>query len=119
MTKPHILLGVEAEESVVTYLTKNHPDLKIIARNVRFKCGEIDIIYERTLRSGVRELVFVEVKASHESLEMALWNFTPQKRLKMSRAVQLYLARYKGSASEVRLELALTAQNKEIRIIQI
>ncbi|MCM0605971.1 MAG: YraN family protein [Xanthomonadaceae bacterium] len=101
--------GAQAEEQVVLYLERRHPDFRLIGRNVRFKCGEIDIVYENILPSGARELVFVEVKSSHESMKMAVWNFTPQKRMKMNRAVQVYLSQYSGRATEMRMELAVCA----------
>lgn len=101
---------------MATYLLKQDPSVVILARNVRYKHGEIDIVYESCLDSGSKELVFVEVKASLAHLDQALWNFTLAKQFKFKRAVQTYLASYNGDAITMRLVLAIVCQEK-IRIL--
>ena len=59
----HISLGIGGENIAVSYLLSQ--GYSIIDRNVRFKCGEIDII-----ASDKDEIVFVEVRTRHVSVIM-------------------------------------------------
>lgn len=56
MTAPHLRKGQAAEAGAAEVL--ENAGLTILARNVRFKCGEIDLI----ARDGT-SVVFVEVRA--------------------------------------------------------
>lgn len=116
----HIQLGQKAEERVAQFLAKTLLGFHLIARNVRYRIGEIDVVYEHRTHEGVRELVFVEVKASRQSLELAAWNFSAAKRHKFLRVVQLFLSDYVGQASRVKLQLALvTNPSSEDEAIQV
>ena len=116
MNATHLITGIEAEESVVEYLRRQYESFQLIARNVRYKHGEIDIIFEHALTSGARELVFLEVKASKENLDLALWNFSHSKQQKFRRATETFLASYRGQANRIRLGLALVS-GQEVRIL--
>lgn len=60
----------------------------IIARNVRYRCGEIDLV----ARKG-RELHFVEVKTRADArYSEPIEAVTPRKQQRLRRAAQCYLA---------------------------
>lgn len=105
-------LGRQSEDRVAEWVQTRTGFIRLVARNDRHKQGEIDLIYEEVTASGIQTLVFVEVKASAESLEMALWNMGPAKLRKLRRAIQIFLQNYKGQACGVRIDLALMSQNK-------
>lgn len=79
--------GARTERAALEFLHAN--GCRLVARNVRFRVGEIDLI----VRDG-RELVFVEVRGrgagSLEAPEAAL---PFAKRLKLWRSIELYLLR--------------------------
>jgi putative endonuclease len=80
-------LGHRTERAALEYLHAN--GCRLVARNVRYRVGEIDLI----VRDG-ETLVFVEVRGrgvgSLEAAEVAL---PPEKRRKLWRAIELYLLR--------------------------
>lgn len=85
------IAGNLAEAQACNFLIKQGLIFK--AKNVRFNCGEIDLVmYEG------KQLVFVEVRfrksASHGG---ALASVTPQKQLKLTRAAQSYLQEHFGN----------------------
>jgi putative endonuclease len=82
-----VALGARTERSALEYLHAN--GCRLIARNVRFRVGEIDLV----VQDG-QTLVFVEVRGRGEnSLEAAEVALPPAKRRKLWRAVELYLLR--------------------------
>lgn len=91
--------GHEFEVKARDYLKEN--GFLVIASNVRYAFGEIDIVAEKGSC-----LVFVEVRkrdanpwiTPEESV-----TFPKARRLKL--AVQAYLARYKGKAQSARIDL--------------
>jgi putative endonuclease len=80
---------------------------RIIGRNHRLKCGELDLIVEEKVGSEL-VLVFVEVRARSElaSWETPAESLTPSKLRKLRNAASSYLASYRGPASSVRFDLA-------------
>jgi putative endonuclease len=80
---------------------------RILARNHRLKCGELDLIVEERVGSQLM-LVFVEVRARSEraSWESPAESLTPSKLRKLRSAASLYLASYRGAATCVRFDLA-------------
>jgi putative endonuclease len=85
MTK-HIELGMKGEDMAERYLLER--GYKVLERNVRMKCGEIDIVSIR--KDGT--LVFVEVKTMKESYN----GLSPEdqmsnaKRMKFERVASIY-----------------------------
>ena len=79
------LLGISGENTAVKFLRES--GYKIIERNYRCKCGEIDIIAEE---KGV--LVFVEVKTiATDKAETAFDTIDSKKKEHISRAAEHYL----------------------------
>ena len=95
--------GTEYEQKAGEYLEKN--GYRLLAKNVTYVCGEIDLIVEENSARGVI-LVFVEVRKRDPSAwitpEESL-TFPKQRRLKM--AIQRYLLKYRGHAQHVRIDL--------------
>ena len=83
--------------------------LRILARNYRWKGGEIDLIGEESRADGRVELVFVEVRARDQvksgSWTSGLESVTFPKRLRLSRTASRYLAQYRGRARYVRCDV--------------
>jgi len=80
------LKGQRGEETACRYLTRQ--GYSIIARNVRFGPGEIDIIAEQD-----DKLVFIEVK-SHLQREQSLYAVHRNKQYRISRAATGWLAKH-------------------------
>ena len=73
-----VSIGARTELAALAYLRAN--GCLLVARNVRFRVGEIDLI----MRDG-NDLVFVEVRGRREgSLEAAEVALPPQKRRKLN-----------------------------------
>lgn len=80
-------MGERTERAAMDYLHSR--GCQLIERNVRFRVGEIDLV----VRDG-ECLVFVEVRGRAEhSLEAAEIALPREKRLKLWRAIELYLLR--------------------------
>jgi putative endonuclease len=79
---------------------------RILASQVRYRVGEIDLVAEEPLPDRGWALVFVEVR----SRGAGFW-VSPEesvkgvKLMRLRRAVTLYLAGYRGRACEVRIDL--------------
>lgn len=98
-------LGVRAEDDALAYLLKDGR-LRLLSRNFRCRVGEIDLVMEQKLADGTYELVFVEVRArAAESWSSALESVDRTKRIKLVRAIKVYLNRYKGSARSLRVDI--------------
>jgi len=80
---------------------------RVLARNYRVKCGELDLVVEESDASGVT-LAFVEVRARVESAswETPAESLTPAKLRKLRNAASVFLAAYRGGATSVRFDLA-------------
>lgn len=75
--------GLAAENQAAEYLTRTH-GWRVLARRVRFREGEIDLIME----TGEGRLVFVEVKARRSfTFGAAVESVTPEKVRRMRRAI--------------------------------
>ncbi|MBS1962487.1 MAG: YraN family protein [Bdellovibrionales bacterium] len=82
-----VQIGARTERAALEFLHAN--GCRLVARNVRFRVGEIDLV----VRDG-RELVFVEVRGRGEgSLETPEAALPFAKRMKLWRAIELYLLR--------------------------
>lgn len=79
---------------------------RIIARNFRFKGGEIDLIIEEATSEGAIELVFVEVRArAATGWVTGVESVTTGKWRRLSRTALLFLTSYEGEASAVRFDI--------------
>lgn len=82
-----VQIGARTERAGLEYLHSH--GCRLVARNVRFRVGEIDLV----VRDG-DALVFVEIRGRGEgSLEAAEIALPRTKRLKLWRAIELYLLR--------------------------
>lgn len=78
-------MGARAENVAACYLQGQ--GFKIVARNVRYKTGEIDIIAKKG-----KELHFIEVRSRTDTKFMSCGaTITPSKQNKIRKTAQLYL----------------------------
>jgi putative endonuclease len=85
---------------------------RCLALRDRWKGGEIDLIFEVG-----SELVFVEVRARQsEAFGGALGSLGRRKLLRISRSVARFLARYDGTARNVRLDVLAWEANRWIHV---
>jgi putative endonuclease len=89
MNNVHMLRGAAAEELAAQYLQVR--GLKILARNLRCKAGELDLV---CLDDGVLSIVEVRQRGSAE-FGGALGSVTWTKRRKIIRAAQFFMRREK------------------------
>ena len=93
------MIGNEYEEKAVRHLIEK--GYEIIARNVTYRFGEIDVVAQKE-----NMLVFVEVRKRDPGYGIAPEEtLTYPKQQRLLRAIQAYLARYRGSATQVRVDL--------------
>ncbi len=98
--------GRSAEDEALDWYRVHRPSAKLLGRNFSCRGGEIDLIFEETLpRSGV-ELVFVEVRRrAAGSWVRGMESVDRVKLRRLTRAMEVYLARYRGPASGVRFDI--------------
>ena len=92
-------VGMHYEDRAVDYLAQK--GYEIIARNVIYRFGEIDIVAKKGY-----SLVFVEVRKRDPRFgitPLETVTFPKQQRLLLS--IQAYLARYRGKETQVRVDL--------------
>lgn len=96
--------GTHAEDEALRFYLDRHRS-RLVTRNYYSRSGEIDLVFEdKTLRGP--ELVFVEVKSRKaHSLVAAIDCLSPAKKRRLTRAIQHYLARYRGPAQTMRVDL--------------
>lgn len=97
---PHLVLGRRIEELFRRWLCRK-PGVRILVQNFRCKAGEIDLIFEE---EGV--LVFLEIRARRRNWVSAFETVTQRKRSRILKTAQVFLAQYRGSAREIRFDLA-------------
>jgi putative endonuclease len=79
-----------------------HNGLQLVERNVRFRCGEIDLL----MRDEAGVLVFVEVRArSSDRFGGAAASIVARKRERLRRAARLVLARWRGPLPPCRFDV--------------
>jgi uncharacterized protein (TIGR00252 family) len=82
----HLLAGENAEQAACDFLLAKK--LKLIARNVRYPFGEIDLL----MQDG-KELVFVEVRfRRNQSFGGGIESVTSSKQRKIANAAQAWLS---------------------------
>ncbi len=92
-------LGASSERSAEAWFLSRMGG-RLVARNFRFRLGEIDLIFEVE-----RVLVFVEVRARLNPVQSGLESVDWKKQRKLARAIRWYLASYRGRAREIRVDV--------------
>jgi putative endonuclease len=109
--------GLEFETAACRYLEQTRFNLRVLARNYRWRGGEIDIVLEEN-----RELVFVEVRArAHGAMVDGIASVGFRKQLRLRRTIEFYLANYRGKAKTARVDILAWDGRKwtEARNIQL
>jgi len=92
--------GDTYEKRALAFL--EHNGLQLIERNVRFRCGEIDLL----MRDPTGVLVFVEVRARSSSrFGGAAASIGMRKRARLRCAARLVLARWRGPTPPCRFDV--------------
>lgn len=101
--EPRKQLGDAAEQAAFEYYCR--AGARLLARNYRVKCGELDLVLEDL---GRRELVVVEVRARTcgRAWETAAESLSPAKLRRLRNATQLFLLDYRGPMESLRFDLA-------------
>jgi putative endonuclease len=100
MLARHLEFGRDAEERALLYFSAQ-PGVRLLDRNYRFRGGEIDLIFEDR-----DELVFIEVRArAAGGLVQGFETLDWKKRHRLERVIRHYLARYRGTAKRLRLDV--------------
>ena len=104
------LHGAHFEEKAKDYLVTQ--GYRLIARNVTYKSGEIDLIFEFIQNHSVW-LIFVEVrKRGTGSYLRAEETITYTKERRLRNAIRQFLLGYRGKAKSIRLDLVAFQENK-------
>lgn len=122
MNNNHLHIGVLGENIVYKYLINHHFD--IVARNVRYKCGELDFV---ALKSGVFH--FIEVKSARVIRETSLLRVSPEenltykKILRLKRSIELYFHIHKlnqeGTSWQFDLYTVIISEETRMAKLQI
>ena len=91
--------GLSIEAKACEWFLTNF-SARLLKSNYRIKSGEVDLIFEQGT-----ELVFVEVRARRAGWVSGFESVTFPKQRRLKTAINHFLARYKGSASEVRIDI--------------
>ena len=98
-------LGQDSEANAAAWFLSQKQS-KLLVKNYRAKCGEIDLIFEELLSSGKWELVFVEVRSrSNRNWMDGPQSVGPWKQRRLMNTASHYLAHYRGRAQSMRLDL--------------
>jgi putative endonuclease len=98
--------GLEMESQGACWLESHFPSLNLLAKNYRWKGGEVDLVYEDRTPGQKAELVFVEVRARKSgALVDAVASITLPKQRRLARTIEHFLSRYKGPAQSIRLDV--------------
>lgn len=113
ISTPAMRRGAEAESRALAWLKTR--GLKFVARNVRYRCGEIDLV----MREG-DTLVFVEVRYRNRSdYGGAIESVNAAKRTRIERAVRLYVAATPGAGKRpLRIDVVAMGPGESIEWIR-
>lgn len=94
--------GLSAEARAAEYFLALHQGrARLVAERFRIPQGEIDLVFEVE-----RELVFVEVRSRGPgSWVGGIESVTHAKQRRLRKAVEVYLARYRGVAESCRVDV--------------
>lgn len=104
---PRHQLGKQAEQSAEEWFLKKSKNTRLLGKNYRKKCGEIDLIFEEFLETTRQwELVFVEVRSRSDARGSgALLSVGYRKCQKLERVMNVFLSQYNGPAKSVRFDV--------------
>lgn len=100
--------GLKIESLAERWYLDKTPGAHLLARNFRWRGGEIDLIFEEPSRlwPGRTELVFVEVRARLPGAWVSgVESVQGAKLRRLRQGISLYLSRYEGRAFGARLDL--------------
>src|SRR4051812_11385014 len=99
-------IGRRIESAAASWFVQSGPGRTEVARNYRLRTGEIDLIFEEGQASGAMELVFIEVRFRRRGgMQSGLESVGFRKQLRLARAIRHFLARYRGKAKTLRLDV--------------
>ncbi|MDO5075818.1 YraN family protein [Corynebacterium sp.] len=99
MGSRHLAVGVAGEDAAAEFYTRN--GYRIVARNVRYSCGELDLLAVGT--DG--ELVVVEVKTRSTMAYGGAEAVTPAKLTRMRKAAAMWLLNSTDFYTAVRFDV--------------
>ncbi|MHB8575125.1 MAG: YraN family protein [Dehalococcoidia bacterium] len=112
---PRQQLGAFGEGMAAAYIARR--GYRVVARNVRFRVGEIDLV---AIKDGMT--VFVEVRSRRDDADgAALESISRRKQHRMRAAAELYLALHPDVPPEGRIDVvAVTlARDGTVRMIEL
>jgi putative endonuclease len=103
---PSTIRGAAAEHAAATFLQQQ--GLRLLARNYRFKGGEIDLVFEQ----AGRRLVFVEVRMrNHHDYGSGAESVTLNKQRRLSKTALHYLQHHPDyQGHEIRFDVLSARQ---------
>ncbi|MEN9722663.1 MAG: hypothetical protein RJB38_649 [Pseudomonadota bacterium] len=92
---------------------------RVIARNFRLKCGELDLVVEEQAPSGWWTLIFVEVRSRTygKSWDRPEESLTLPKLFRIRHAAERFLQGYQGPARSIRFDLA-SWNHRELKVFR-
>jgi putative endonuclease len=100
-----IQFGKKMEEKTCRFLELK--GYKLLNSNVRYKCGEIDLI----MLDG-NQMVFVEVRSSSQKNPLLQYSINFKKRTNLYRSIQKYI-QYNRVTNEVRFDVVWSTEGKD------
>lgn len=108
----HLQRGQQGEQAAANFLKQQ--GLRIVAKNLRYPCGEIDIVAQ-----DKHTLVFIEVRLRQQhAFVSAAQSINSAKQQKWKRAAQHYLQTHYTSPPDCRFDAILLQADKD-KIIDI
>ena len=99
-------LGIDGEQVVANYL--ENKNFKIVAKNYKTKCGEIDLIAQKG-----EVLAFIEVKTRKNNYFPISNVITIGKQRKISKTAQLYIIKNKIQDKVCRFDVATVIKTNQ------
>lgn len=99
-------IGKHHETRALTALLRVRSGLSVIARNVRYRSGEIDAVLEERDEQGRCTLVFLEVRSRSGSFVSPAETVDGFKQSRIRRCAALFLGGYRGHATQIRFDVA-------------
>jgi putative endonuclease len=98
--------GEAMERAAWGWLERRHPrPRRLLARNWRWRGGELDLVFEERREDGRVTLVFAEVRTRRHARLGAAETLTGAKVRRLRTSATRYLARYAGRAHDARFDL--------------
>ncbi len=109
-TSTRSMLGKHGEDLVAAWLTRD--GFKILERNYRRQCGEVDLIARKK-----HLIAFIEVKTRSKHYFELSQVVTPAKQRKIIRTAQTYIIQHEFQHMIFRFDIALIEGNNNITYI--